>query len=303
MCADGDPRVIDVVRRRVPEARICHIDKALPGAARNLLVDEARGDLLLFLDDDVTVDPDLLARLDRLAREHPECDVFGGPNDTPPGSTQFQVTQGAVLASIVGSGPVRRRYGAHPAGRGRRAVLHPLQPRRPAQRHGRVRVRPRLRRGERRARRDVASEACACTTTPSWSPSTSAERRSTGSPGRCTSTGAAAVSCSSDVGPASGSHTSLRPRCSRTCWSHRCSRSTVTPLLIAPAVLYAAAVAAGAAWIAVTLRRPVEAIRAAGLILVLHACYGTGVARGLVAPQRGAAAPTVREWVGSGGRP
>ncbi|MGI9080087.1 MAG: hypothetical protein ACR2GF_04590 [Acidimicrobiales bacterium] len=42
--------------------------------------------------------------------------VFGGPNETPPGSSRFQMVQGAVLASILGSGPVRRRYGRHPAG-------------------------------------------------------------------------------------------------------------------------------------------------------------------------------------------
>ena len=105
-----------------------------PGAGRNLLVDEARGDLLLFLDDDVTVEPDLLARLDRLADEHPEAGVFGGPNDSAPDSTRFQFVQGAVLASIVGSGPVRRRYGAHPAGLRRRAVLRAVQPRRAARR-------------------------------------------------------------------------------------------------------------------------------------------------------------------------
>ena len=40
--------------------------------------------------------------------------INASPNDTPPGSSRFQAVQGAVLASLVGSGPVRRRYGAHP---------------------------------------------------------------------------------------------------------------------------------------------------------------------------------------------
>jgi hypothetical protein len=40
--------------------------------------------------------------------------VFGGPNLTPRHSTHIQVTQGAVLASLVASGPVRHRYGSHP---------------------------------------------------------------------------------------------------------------------------------------------------------------------------------------------
>ena len=87
-----------------------------PGAARNVLLDDARGEWLLFLDDDVTVRPDLLARLAALAEAHPDVDVFGGPNDSPEGSTRFQFVQGAAMASMAGAGPVRRRYGAHPAG-------------------------------------------------------------------------------------------------------------------------------------------------------------------------------------------
>ena len=120
------------MHRRFPAARVCFVERALPGAGRNLLVDEARGDLLLFLDDDVTVEPDLLARLDRLADEHPEAGVFGGPNDSALDSTRFQFVQGAVLASIVGSGPGAPPLRRPPGGLRRRAVLHALQPGRAA---------------------------------------------------------------------------------------------------------------------------------------------------------------------------
>src|ERR1019366_807555 len=37
-------------------------------------------------------------------------------NSTPPGSSRFQLVQGAVLSSLVGSGPVSRRYGARQSG-------------------------------------------------------------------------------------------------------------------------------------------------------------------------------------------
>ena len=40
--------------------------------------------------------------------------MFGGPNETPANSSRFQWVQGAVLASMIASGPVRRRYGSHP---------------------------------------------------------------------------------------------------------------------------------------------------------------------------------------------
>jgi hypothetical protein len=71
--------------------------------------------LLLFLDDDVTFDPTLLATVMFLAIEYPQASVFGGPNLTPTGSSTFQHVQGAILGSLLVTGPVRRRYGQHPA--------------------------------------------------------------------------------------------------------------------------------------------------------------------------------------------
>jgi succinoglycan biosynthesis protein ExoA len=105
-----------VVGRRFPHAKVCPTGGRLPGAARNPLIQEARGELLLFLDDDVTAPPTMLAHLAGLAARFPEVKVFGGPNDTPPQSSQFQIVQGAVLASIMGAGPVCRRYGARRPG-------------------------------------------------------------------------------------------------------------------------------------------------------------------------------------------
>src|SRR5680860_850036 len=56
------------------------------------------------------------------------------------------------------------------------------------------------------------------------------------------------------------------------------------PAAAIPVVAYVAAVFVGAAWIARTLRRPGALPLAAGLLVVLHAGYGAGVVRGLVAP-------------------
>jgi GT2 family glycosyltransferase len=116
VCADEDPDVEPTVRERFPDAAVFLVPKTLPSAGRNHLIEHATGDLLLFLDDDIVFGPALLRRLDDLAHAHPEASVFGGPNETPPRSSRFQRVQGAVLASLVASGPVRRRYGAHPAG-------------------------------------------------------------------------------------------------------------------------------------------------------------------------------------------
>jgi GT2 family glycosyltransferase len=114
VCANDDPDTEEVVRRVAPGARVVHSPKSRLGSARNLLLAEASGDLLLFLDD--VLDPHLLARLHHSAEAHPDVTVFGGPNLTPSGSSRFQIVQGAVLGSLVGAGPVRRRYGRHPAG-------------------------------------------------------------------------------------------------------------------------------------------------------------------------------------------
>jgi cellulose synthase/poly-beta-1,6-N-acetylglucosamine synthase-like glycosyltransferase len=115
VCSNGGPDVTDQVRAILPDALVCRFERIPLGAARNVLIDRARGEWLLFLDDDVTVPADTIRRLMSIAGSHPDAVVLGGPNATPAGSTFFQVVQGAVLASMVGSGPVRRRYGRHPA--------------------------------------------------------------------------------------------------------------------------------------------------------------------------------------------
>lgn len=109
------PELLGVVSRRFEQTPVCDIGARYPGEARNPLIERARGELLLFLDDDVTVPPDLLRRLADVARAHPDVAVFGGPNETPSGSSVYQVVQGAVLSSRVGAGPVCRRYGPHSA--------------------------------------------------------------------------------------------------------------------------------------------------------------------------------------------
>jgi GT2 family glycosyltransferase len=47
--------------------------------ARNTGVERSRGELVVFVDDDVRVSPDWLAALLGAAREHPQIDVFTGP--------------------------------------------------------------------------------------------------------------------------------------------------------------------------------------------------------------------------------
>ena len=57
------------------------VDEPQPGLshARNRAVAAARGELLLFTDDDVSVDEDWLRAYERALRAHPDVAVFGGP--------------------------------------------------------------------------------------------------------------------------------------------------------------------------------------------------------------------------------
>jgi hypothetical protein len=295
VCSDGDDEVADVVHRRFPAARVCFVERALPGAGRNLLVDEARGDLLLFLDDDVTVDDDLLARLDGLAVQHPEAAVFGGPNDSPPTSTRFQFVQGAVLASIVGSGPVRRRYGAHPATHAderffvlcnlavRRSVMAPF------------------------SHELVCAEENALLAAMSrrgvrmfYDPGLVAyhERRPTlGGFARQMhkygyGRGQLVVREPSTLRPAY-----LAPSlCVLAALTMPVLAVAVGPVAAVPFAAYAVAVVVMAAWIARTTRRPTDAPLAVLLIGVLHVAYGVGVVRGAVARRKPVDPPVVVAW-------
>ena len=85
---DGTARVIAEASGALPIRTEREMTQGL-AAARNAAVRQARGDLLLWLDDDVLVESDWLERYVTTARAHPEMALFGGPvrpqfEGTPP---------------------------------------------------------------------------------------------------------------------------------------------------------------------------------------------------------------------------
>lgn len=80
------------------------------GRARNAAVRLARGEVLVFLDDDATVPEGFFAALDAKLAQYPAAAVLGGPNITPPGSRPFARLAGALLSSRFGAGRMSRRY-------------------------------------------------------------------------------------------------------------------------------------------------------------------------------------------------
>jgi glycosyltransferase involved in cell wall biosynthesis len=73
----------DATLERLRDVRVPYVLRGVyqpnqgPGAARNLGVAQARSDLIIFLDDDVLPDPDLIAQHVRLHRAEPDCVVIG----------------------------------------------------------------------------------------------------------------------------------------------------------------------------------------------------------------------------------
>lgn len=82
-----------------------------PSRQRNAAVNEARGDIIYFLDDDSHVSPDCLTLCARILEDHTVA-VVGGPSLTPSSDSLLQQLFGSALSSLLGAGAVRNRYRA-----------------------------------------------------------------------------------------------------------------------------------------------------------------------------------------------
>ncbi len=127
------PGVRTLATRLLPVATVIPLTRASPAKARNAVIEQATAPIVLFLDDDVEVPPDLIEQtLGVLADD--SIAAAGGPNVTPPASPGFERLAGRVLSSALGTGPLRRRYRRAPsrAGHGRNLMLCNLAVRRSA---------------------------------------------------------------------------------------------------------------------------------------------------------------------------
>lgn len=121
---DGVEAARALVRRRLPQIPL--IVLSLPSTtvpdAKNALVEHATAPVLLFLDDDVEVRPDVLVQA-QAALEDPRVVAAGGPNLTPPASPPLERLTGRVLGSALGSGFVHDRYRIAPPQPGHERTL------------------------------------------------------------------------------------------------------------------------------------------------------------------------------------
>jgi len=116
VCSNGGPEIVDAVRHVLPAADVCHVERSPLCAARNVLIERARGEWLLFLDDDVTVPADTMHRLVTIATAHSEATVARRAQRHASRQLVLPARPGRRPRVVRGLGPVRRRYGPHPAG-------------------------------------------------------------------------------------------------------------------------------------------------------------------------------------------
>jgi ABC-type polysaccharide/polyol phosphate export permease/GT2 family glycosyltransferase len=279
--ADEDPSVEETVLPRFPDAEVTHLSHPTPAGLRNALLGRARGDWLLFLDDDVELEPQFLQVLHELVLEDPDLGVLGGPNVAPRQRSRFQSVQEAVLASVMGTGPVRRRYGRHPARDGdeRQFTLCTLAVRREVMADFDERLvcaeENELLEGLRRRGVRMRYEPVLLSyheRRPTWRGFAAQMHR---------------------YGHGRGQLLARHPRTARV--AHLVPAALLLYAALAlpaailaglwalvPLLLYTAAVGATAARIGWTLRRPSAAPLAAALIVTVHLLYGAGVLRGVL---------------------
>lgn len=77
---------------------------------RNNGFKKAKGQIIIFLDDDAFIEPDFLQKVDSIFKKHPEIDVLGGPQLTPKSDKLFAKANGCALASVWGAPVGYQRY-------------------------------------------------------------------------------------------------------------------------------------------------------------------------------------------------
>jgi cellulose synthase/poly-beta-1,6-N-acetylglucosamine synthase-like glycosyltransferase len=94
-----------------PDKRVVIIPtgKVGPALKRNIGVDNSKGEIIAFIDDDIFPRKDWLKNAVKNFTD-PEIAAVGGPAVTPPNDSLLQQASGAVYASFLGGGAYRYRY-------------------------------------------------------------------------------------------------------------------------------------------------------------------------------------------------
>lgn len=101
----------DVVRKYVEQLRIDYYFKENtgPGDSRNVGMQKAHGEYLVFFDSDCIIPADYFQNVDDFLKQHPEVDAFGGPDDAHPSFSSVQKAINYSMTSLITTGGVRGR--------------------------------------------------------------------------------------------------------------------------------------------------------------------------------------------------
>ena len=81
-----------------------------PAAARNFLLKDVHSPWVFFMDDDIELPKSFFKNFYQLAFDHPDVEIWGGPNMTPMLNNYLQLRNGWILACSLITGPVSSRY-------------------------------------------------------------------------------------------------------------------------------------------------------------------------------------------------
>ena len=103
---NGETSYLEKTRLNYPQFKCTSISRTTPGAARNSAIKYATGEYFFFLDDDCLLPKNYFDQV----KFDQGWDILGGPDKTPPISSQLQQNIGKALASPLCMGPTYRRH-------------------------------------------------------------------------------------------------------------------------------------------------------------------------------------------------
>jgi len=81
-----------------------------PSENRNKGIEKAKGEYVIFLDDDAIINEDYLNKVDEFLNKYKNIDVVGGPQLTPIDDSFFAKVSGYALSSVFGAWKLANRY-------------------------------------------------------------------------------------------------------------------------------------------------------------------------------------------------